>query len=187
MGEPGFTPFGVRELQRARERGLSVKSQLLPFVGLVPPARRAISSPTERFLLNIVRQRSSGEARTRIQSDRAVLRSRITGRLRAGLRGIPRGGPSAADLAREGLNEGTLTTQDLGRAVRNAGRTPLISLFERVPLDDAIKAFELADPDERRILQPLLIKKIPSLVNRPRREQEVLIPKLRELLRSPAP
>ena len=57
-GEQGFTPFGVRELQRARERGLSVKSQLLPFVGLVPPARRAISSPTERFLLNIVRQRS---------------------------------------------------------------------------------------------------------------------------------
>ena len=56
-----------------------------------------------------------------------------------------------------------------------------------MPLDDAIKAFELADPDERRILQPLLIKKIPSLVNRPRREQEILIPKLRELLRSPAP
>ena len=177
VGSQGFTPFGITGLRRARDQGLPLQEQLLPFVGLVPPARKSISSPTERFLLSVLRAKGSGQARTRVQSDRARLRSRITGRMRAQLRGIPRGGPTAGELSGQGISEGTLTPQDLTRAVQNAGRSPLVGLFERVSLDDAIKAFELADPDERRILQPLLIKKIPSIVNRPRRE----------LLRSPAP
>jgi hypothetical protein len=58
-------------------------------------------------------------------------------------------------------------------------------MFERTPLDDAIKAFELADQDERRILRPFLLRKIPQLANRPRRQQDQLIPRLRKLLASP--
>lgn len=182
IGEQGFTPFGVRNLQRARKSGLPLREQLLPFVGLIPPARKAIASPAERFMIGVIRAKSLGPARTKIQSERAQLRARITGRLRAKIRSIPRGGPSAADLSREGLREGTLTPQDLTRAVRNAARSPLIGLFQRMPLEDAIKALELADPDERRMLIPELIKKLPGVALRPRREQDKLIPKLRKLL-----
>lgn len=193
VGSQGFTPFGITGLMRARAQGLPLQEQLLPFVGFVPPARKSISSPTERFLLSVLRAKGSGQARTREQSDRARLRSRITGRMRARLRGIPRGGPTARELSDQGLVEGTLTPQDLTRAVQNARRSPLVGLFERVSLDDAITAYELADPDERRMLAPLLfgevdkkgklikLGKIRGLFTQPRRVQEKLAKRLRAL------
>ena len=182
----GFTPFGVREFQRARDRGQGLSSQLLPFVGLVPAARAITASAAEQLLVTRLRARLPAGSRTKLQSERAQLRNKLKGRLGSQLRGIPRTGATAGEIIREGFQRGLFTPGDIGIATKGALKGSLHALADRAPLIDIMDAIGVADPDERAILLPLLLKKLGTLRNKPRAEQAKLIPRLRKLI-APAP
>jgi hypothetical protein len=190
-----FVPFGVREMQQARSQGRGLKGQVLPFFGYTPAPKSITSSPAEELLLQYIRANQPQGARTKLQTQRAQLRGQLRGAIRRQLQGVP-GGLSAADVAREGGRQGLFTKDDLVRAVKEAPVPFLVSGFKRLELEQAIRVYEEANPDERRLLSEAMwgnvdaktnkrtAGKVDLLLNRPPAEQERLAKRIRALLPS---
>jgi len=188
-----FTPFGFREMQRAEEQGRSTRAKVLPFFGLVPAPKIITSSPAEEFGLEALRDKRPVGARTKLESERAQLRARLRTAFRQKLHNVP-GGLSPADVARQGGQAGLFTRQDLVRAAREARQSPIVSVFKRLELEDALGMYELADPDERRMLNEAMWGevdprtgrrkggKVELLLNKPPAEQQRLAARIRALL-----
>jgi hypothetical protein len=192
-GGEAFTPFGFREMQRAEEQGRSTRAKVLPFFGLTPAPKIITSSPAEEYMLEALRAKRPVGARTKLESERAQLRGRLRTALRQRIHNVP-SGLSPADIARQGGQAGLFTRDDLVRAAREAQQSPIVSLFKRQELEDAIRAYELADPDERRMLGEAMWGavdprtgrrkggKIELLLNKPPAEQQRLAARIRALL-----
>jgi hypothetical protein len=186
-------PFGVRELQRARQSGRRLRGQVLPFFGFTPAPKSITSSPAEEKLLEFLRAKRSEGARTKLESQRAQLRGPLRNAERQQLQGSP-GGLRPADVTREGAELGLFTADDLKRAVADAQTPFLVSAFKRLELEEAIAVYEVSTPDERRLLAEAMWGaiengkrkggKVDLLANKPPAEQERLAKRTRALLPS---
>jgi len=92
-------------------------------------------------------------------------------------------GTLSTDEVGDALNNGQLRRQDLHRLVADSHKklTPFESEFKVLKLDDALKVMQVATPNEKATLEPLLRQKIHELKDYPRDKQELLLKQLDEV------
>jgi hypothetical protein len=82
------------------------------------------------------------------------------------------------------VREGKITERDARRIIQNSHRPPIVSTFQRLLLEDALKVWDVATPGERKQLRSVLIRKTGSLENQPPAKRRELVRKLRAAVRS---
>ena len=168
-------PFGVRQVQRSNEQGLSARDKVMPFFGLVPAPSALNESKAERLARELQKERLPRGARSQEQADRSKLKRELG-------RSIARGeGIGAA--AKAAVVSGELTTRDALTAAKAGKQSSLQRSFNGLPIDDALKVWAVADEDERQQLRPMLGRKILGLKLKPRAEREKMLPGALEAFR----
>ncbi len=180
-----FLPFSIRNAyQRAEsagETGLAspLQRRSLPgtaesFVGLVPAPRSITQTSAEQRAHEAAVRLMPQGPRTREQFERSQLLGRYRNRLRSG-------DMSLSDLRQE-VSAGRITGRDAEAIAQSSRRSPLQADFNRLPLEDALAVWQLANAEERRNLRPLLVRKQVQLENMPRERRRELEGRLREAL-----
>lgn len=105
----------------------------------------------EKLAHDILGTHVPDEERTDEQMKRASLRRQMSASLRAG-KGIP------ADVT-TAMSKGELSKNDRVEAVRAARRPPLVNAFMPLSIEDALRVYKIATPEEKAELRPFLLKK----------------------------
>jgi hypothetical protein len=150
-----YLPFGVREAVRAAEEQATPRHIFLPFFGMVPAPAVLSRTPAERLAQEFIAQRSPVGGRGILQAERS-----------RGIRALSRSirlGKEPGPITREAARSGYITAEDIRRAIKEAGMTPLEVAFQQLSLEEALRVWEVASQDERRLLAPYLLRKIRSM------------------------
>jgi hypothetical protein len=115
-------------------------------------------------------------ARTQEQAGRSDLRRGIIRDMRIGNTEEAHQKLSAA------LSAGQLSKSDLAYIHKESKLEPLVAEFTGLRVDEALKVWELATPQERQQLRPLLIKKSRNLKTIPLDEQPIIRERFRKAL-----
>ncbi|MGH8676923.1 MAG: hypothetical protein ACREUQ_01060, partial [Burkholderiales bacterium] len=161
-----FTPFGFTSYQRAKELETRPAMQWLPFVGLVPAPASLNQTKAERLAYEIMREKMPEGGRMKEVAERAKILAQVRRRTAQG-KELPA-------EAKKAMEQGRITPQQQATAVAEARFTSLERTFRRLTLEEALKVWAKATPEEREGLRPLLQRKRASLISRPARERQRL-------------
>jgi 2'-5' RNA ligase len=140
-------PFTVQQLNRTTEEGGNAEAQGESFLGFTKASAAVERSPAETLLHNYL-----GPATRRTPEERAA------GQVRTDLRTAVKAGD--VEQARTIIQQGQLTRRQLQNVARGARLTGLQAGFQRLGLDLALNVYEVATPQERGLLAPLLDLKV---------------------------
>ena len=144
-----FEPFGFRGYAKERQLGETPTKAALSFVGITPAPRDVNKTPAERIMSQLVSEKIPAGTRTQQQYQEQDLKSAIRRDLRMGKQ----------DKLREAISQGKLSGREIVELKRESRFTPLEEGFKRLPLDEAVKVYEAANPKERAGLRGLLLQK----------------------------
>lgn len=156
------TPLAVRGMQRlSQERppgtgvdvpGLGVipttPKEWLPQIGVVPAPTQVTMSPAQALASYYVGKRFP--SRSLEQAERGEVLKELTMRMREG--------EDVTDTAWKAFQEGKITRTQF-RSMRRPPKGQLESNFKRLEYNDAKRVLAKATPEERQMLEPLMLKK----------------------------
>jgi len=151
-------PIGVRNYQRETALGSSPSTRAEQFVGISPAPTELNQSPAERMAHEFALAHTPDEARTPASAERLDLRQSLTRSLRNG-----KGVPANVKAAREA---GKFSRQDVETAVRASRESPLQRAFLGLSIDDAVKVYSASTAAEKRLLQPMFMRKFRAALER---------------------
>jgi hypothetical protein len=154
-------PFGIRNLLRARKLEEPTAHQVEQFFGIT--AAPAALEKTRAELLASELEHGNDPAGTRTREQAARSEEEATIRRMARL-----GRPMGTEIG-NALRKGTITVPEVRQALKQAHMDPLMRTFKELHLDQALKVWAAATPEERRKLRPLLFQK--GKTSPPRRQQ----------------
>jgi len=164
-------PFAVSGMMRMREENASAPRQALNFLGMTQASNTIDQTPDEKFMAEISAQNQSAVGMPDEQWQKKQTRNKARSALRQG---------NVLPL-KEAYKSGKLGESDVKRMIGDVRLTPQESQFKSLPINYAMKAFELADKERKKKYLPLLLNKLDNIKNLPREEQEAIIPKLKQL------
>jgi hypothetical protein len=140
----GYQPFVRQNIQRG-------EGSLESVLGISPAAAEIQRTAAENYLHEVMPQTPLTHDEAAHVQARRDFRTAVQGRDRAG----------AAAAA------GQLSPRSLAGTVRTLPESPLQRAFKAATLAQAIHAYELAEPEERRAVLPLLLPKARLLIQEP--------------------
>jgi hypothetical protein len=169
-------PISARTALRQRESGASLRRQGLSFFGFNPAPRNITRTRAETLALELGQRYAPQGPLTAEQYDRREMSHQLLEKLR--------NKDITGSQVVQAVRDGKITERDARRIIQNSHRPPIVSTFHRLPLEDALKVWDVATPEERKQLRPALVRKTDSLENQPPAKRRELVVKLRAALRS---
>jgi hypothetical protein len=171
-----FTPFWMRGTARGIEREEGFGQLAAPFVGIMPAPKNINRSKAESLMdVYLTAHRSQG-ARTQEQAERSDLRRSIIRDMRMGKK------EEAQEKLSTAIAQGQLSQSDRVYIHKESKLDPLTAEFGGLRIDEALKVWEEATPEEKKILRPLLRKKGQNLKSIPPDEQPIIRRRLQQAL-----
>jgi hypothetical protein len=168
FGIKQFTPFWVRGTARGMEREEGFGQLAAPLVGVMPAPRHVSRSAAESLMDTYLTAHRSQGARTQEQAERGDLRRGIIRDMRLG-----RTAEAQAKL-QTAISQGKLSQTDRAYIHKESRLNPLVAEFEGLRLDEALKVWDVARPEERELLLPILRKKGQNLKSIPPEDQPTI-------------
>jgi hypothetical protein len=144
-------PIGVRNLQREKKLGSSFATQAEQMVGISPAPTDLNQSPAERMAREYSAARTPDEPRTKASAERRDLRQSLA-------RALRQKKPIPADVL-AARKAGTLTRRDMAEALRESRGSALVNSFTHLGIEEALRVFRAATPEEKTTLRAALKKK----------------------------
>jgi diguanylate cyclase (GGDEF)-like protein len=166
-----FTPFAVQGLSKEMERKGSTSSKILPFFGFTPAPKDVNTTKAEDLLSEVQAQHREVGSRTKAEAERSHLLSDL-------VRAKKRGEDYKTDL-RNAIEAGILKRSDAELVVKRASTDYLSYGVRKLPIDDALKIYEVADEQERDRLKKIMKIKVMNAAKKGSLNKE-----LKEKLRS---
>jgi len=160
-------PFGVRGFVREAQLGSAAKGAW-SFIGIVPAPARVNKTPAENLISDIMKAKMP-PTRTQEAADKATMKNNILHAMRTGDIG------NANDQLQTAITSGKLSSKEIRDIHKMAGRQPIVLAFEKITPEEALKVWDKANPDEKKVLAPLLVKKRNRLyLDAPERRRQLL-------------
>lgn len=145
-------PFGIRNAMEQSKQGAPLSNKLQSFVGITPAPRSINQTKAERLASQLVQQRIPQGGRTQEQADRSDLERQITRDLKLH--------KDVRSEAVQALRDGKISAKELVQTIKDSKLTPLERSVEHLDANDLLKVYNVATPDEQRMLRVPLIKKL---------------------------
>jgi hypothetical protein len=138
------------------------------FIGIVPAPARVNKTPAENLISDIMKAKMP-PTRTQEAADKATMKNNILHAMRTGDIG------NANDQLQTAITSGKLSSKEIRDIHKMAGRQPIVSAFGKLTPEEALKVWDKANPDEKKVLAPLLVKKRNRLyLDAPERRRQLL-------------
>jgi len=148
-------PYGISNMREQRQRGQSVATQVASFVGITPASREDTRSPAENLMAGYIAQSTPGNA---------TPEEKATYGIRRDIRGLARAGKTATPDIINAVKSGAISRQSVETTARNAMLPPSVVSFKKLQYDQAVKVYNLGEPDEQRLWYPILAQKYGNYV-----------------------
>jgi hypothetical protein len=160
-------PFGVRGYRKEAQLG-SPERGAWSFIGIVPAPARINKTPAENLISDIMKAKMP-PSRTQASADKSEMKRNILHAMRTGDIG------NANDQLQTAITSGKLSAREIRDIHKMAGRQPIVLAFEKITPEEALKVWDKANPDEKKVLAPLLVKKRNRLyLDAPERRRQLL-------------
>jgi hypothetical protein len=163
-------PISVRNFERARKEGGSVKDQVEPFFGFDRASQSVERTAAERLADELARQEIPAGGRTAEEAARRDAEHQITR--------LARTGQDWRGAARAAIAAGTVTASDVKAALKRAQLRPLAAQVRGLSAENALRVWKAATPEERRMLRPEMVKKYRALRKEAPELERALAPKM---------
>jgi hypothetical protein len=170
-----FIPFGFRGVIRERERGGSISKQVLPMVGVTPAPRAINQTEAEKMIREFEQESRPQGTRTKAEAERGRLKSQA-------VRAVAAGDQAGIAMMERARTAGLLTDKDIKQVKERAKESPVARGFKSLTIDQALKVWDVATDEERKLLRPMLERKTALLENLPDVERERVAVKLGQAL-----
>lgn len=148
------TPFAVTSTMRLNESNPTLMQQVLPFFGFVPAKAALTMSPAQALAAELMGNMLPRGARTQEAAEHSKLVAEL-------VRDMKEADPGWTDnLGGIGLQGGKLTSRDFDTALKRLPLNPFQFQIKRLSAEDAMKVWDLANPQERAQILPYLTVKI---------------------------
>jgi hypothetical protein len=156
-----FIPFWIRGAVKASEsEGGFLKTLekspgklLAPEIGVMPATKAYTMTPFEKASYESMKNRMPVGSRTKEQTEKNKLKRELEGDLR-------RGDEEAKKNIVDALKEGQINQRDARIIIREAKENPTIRAARSMPLADLVRAVDVANDDEKRLILPVFAKKL---------------------------
>ena len=160
-------PFGLRNIQKERERGASWKKSLLPEIGITPAPKTINQTAAQQLIAEIQeRQRPKG-TRTKAEAEKYKLEAEIS-------RGLRKGDQAAETKLVDAVKSGVLSRQQAKILSDHATAPRGLAGFKQLGIGDALDVWDAATPQERERWRPALSDKAPMLETLPESQRETI-------------
>lgn len=143
-------PFSIRNVQKQLGSNASTGVKVAGLFGVTQAPASAGKTSAEELASELVQQQIPPKIRTQEQADHSALVSQITGLMRAG---------KGQQLMQQSLTAGKITARDVLNIQRQSLLTPLQASVNRLSYGDAEKVEQVATPEEKQQLTPIIAKK----------------------------
>lgn len=171
-----FTPFSVRGMQKLAEENKSPESYIAPFFGLMPAPKSMVATEAEQKMDEYGAASRTIGARTKEAAERSDLKRKITREFIAGNQ------QKGNEYLNQAIKDGKLSHRDITDITGHIGLPALNAQFRRLKVDQALKVWELATPEEKAKLSSELFRKYKSIKNEPAVDQQMLYQKFQKAL-----
>lgn len=169
-----MTPMGLRNFEREQRLGATTGQKVEQFFGMKPAPATLNQTPAERLATEITMSHLPAGSHSKGAGARYDAENDIAHRAAAG--------QDFQDQAQDYAQRGILTGKEIYNAAHRAHVQPLVRRFNSLGAEDALKVWKSADPEEKEMLRPLMVRKMALARTRPPAEREVLIPEFQEAL-----
>jgi hypothetical protein len=167
-----FEPIGVEQSLQQRQNGASGERQAEQFFGITDAPRDLTATPAQRLAAEIAQDQIPAGARTAEQQAAREAERNIARLARSG--GDP--GPAIRDARARGV----LSARQVSETLRYAHDAPIYRETVHLPLEDVLRVWKVANPEERRVLRPLILRRIRAMRSEPARI-DALLPQIRDV------
>jgi hypothetical protein len=150
VGSEYLTPFGIQQAMKARGGASAIANVL----GTTSVPRRYLRSPAQDVISEYNSLKRGTE--TRSEAEKSQYKQDFLDALRTGDLTVAR------DVAQEAVQAMKFSQEDIGRMLKEAREQPIVHGFRGMPLEWALKAYSVADENERRLLGPTMVHKLQS-------------------------
>lgn len=164
-------PISIQNAQAAREGGSSFGEQLQGFIGITPAPRHLADTPTEQIIDDAMTH--SGPM-SQLSYNNMRLKSKLRDQFRLGK-------VTSADLD-AALENPAIGAAGIERIRNEAKENPLVYNFKRIPFQDAVRAFRLANSREHKLLLPAMAQRMHEIQRMPTEQQDYYLNILDKLL-----
>jgi hypothetical protein len=158
FGKEYLIPFGPQQAMKARG-GVSAAANI---AGVTSVPRRYLRTPAQEVISDYNALKRGTE--TQSEAEKSQFKRDFLDAVRSGDMETARG------VAKEAVEALRFSPSDLGKLMKEARQNPLVSSFRGLPLEWALKAYKVADDEERKVLGKSMAHKIQasSLVEKKR-------------------
>lgn len=147
------TPFSVTGYQKMAEANSPELQRLLPFIGIVPAKTSVAQTPAEARAADIMQGMMPAGTRTKEEFEKSKFKAELVRELKQN----PLEGKNALVA---GLNAGKVNADDVTKLVDRAQLTPLQYQVHKMPAEQGMKVWDLANDQERESLRAILALKL---------------------------
>jgi hypothetical protein len=174
FGIQEFTPFWIRGVMQNREKsGKSIGGFIAPLVGIMPAPRRMTETSAEKKMDEYVAAEQKETGRTKQEVAKRDLKKQI---YRSFRESTEKGNAALGDA----IKNKQITLREAHEMKKNRGLNTFVSTYQRLTVDKALKVWDLASDEEKKILKPSLAKKVGQITKLPLDEQPTLMKKIKE-------
>lgn len=155
-----FKPITVENIQKAVESGDSPASIAGKLLGLREAPGYIDKSPAQLMMSEKAAAKAGDVPTSAERYDRTHARREIAGALRSGNLA------KARELARADIKAGTISTADVGTAIKAAVKQPFDAQFKALPLEDQLDVWRVSSEAEKKTEAPLVLLKLMNLKDR---------------------
>ena len=171
-----FVPFWMRGYQKEVERGQkSFAATLSPLIGIMPATAEFVKTDAQKLMSDLLQERPKGSM-TRKDFEQNQLKRRLEVRLR-------NEDQTAHEEMAELVREGKLSRKDV-RTINKDIKTPYaLHAFRSLTVDEAMRVFSIATPEEKSQFLPILRHKIRGARELPAEQREGIMGRFQEIMR----
>lgn len=152
-------PFSVSGAMKLRDdSNAGAQEFVLPFFGIVPAKKALSMTAAESKAADIIHDLMPVGTRTQSEADKSKVIAKLT-------RTLQEDRQLGAQQIRAAARAGVINANDVDRAIGASLMTPLGYQVQRMPVESALKVWDLANDEERSRLADVLLVKIANAQN----------------------
>lgn len=167
-----IVPFGIQNFAKEKERGAGTMKAMVPALTGITPAPSDINqTPAEAELYEYNQRTRPAGTKTKLEADRTQAMHQI--RIAIQKNDVAR----AQKLTNEAMARGVLKQNDLGSIVDDLKNSPLQTRFGPTDPEEAIKAWDLMNDQEKMEVQELMKTKFQQAMDLPPARRDRVMPR----------
>jgi hypothetical protein len=159
-------PFSISSMKAMREKGETGDKQAMAFFGFTKAPYYITKSEAEIMASEILAEGMSNKPRTKEEAERSsLLKQYVTEYRRAAKAGSKERGDEVIAKFDTALKEGKLKEKDIDKFINRVQKEPFEAVFGKLSLEDALKVWKVATPQEKATAAQVLIQKILNMAH----------------------